>query len=367
MISNRPHSFFHISKPEVDFPFGTNPYDAAVYIKGRKNLDQMIHKKALLQDALPGFYLYRQKMQNHSQLGLVALVSCEEYDRNIIKKHEQTRPEKVADRVKHIETLDAQTGPVFLIYHAHAELDSLFEKVLEQESDCDFTSQDEVQHTAWTLFEPELCKHIQSVFQKIPHLYLADGHHRSAAACQVAKKRNEEKHANFLAVIFPHNQMQILAYNRFVKDLNGMNVKTFLKRIEARFRVSPLSAPITPSHKNQVTMCIDRKWFSLNLPSLQNAKNLVASLDVSILQDQILRPLLGIDNPRTNDRIRFVGGNRGSAELERLTAAGGVAFWMHPTNMKDLMRVADADQMMPPKSTWFEPKLRDGMFTHLLR
>ncbi len=370
-VDGRPHSFFHVSKPEVDLAPGTDPFDSAVYAKGRENFDRLMQGGFLKQDEQASYYLYRQIMGEHSQVGLVAVASCEEYDKGIVKKHEFTRPDKEDDRVRHMEALDAQTGPVFLTYPAQVDLDAQFASIIEQAPEIDFVGKDDVRHSSWTITDSALIASIEEQFRAIPTLYIADGHHRSAAASRVAVSRKGENHSgDFLTVLFPHNQMQILAYNRFVKDLNGRSTDEFLAAIRAIADVEEKEASVEPTQKHSVGMFLAGKWYALTFKeAVRTAPDPVERLDVSILQQQVLNPLLGIDDPRTSKPVAFVGGIRGNEELERLVkgSENGVAFSMYPTDIKDLMAIADADQIMPPKSTWFEPKLRDAMFCHMLR
>ena len=370
-VVGRPQSFFHVSKPEVDLPEGTDPFDPSVYAKGRENFDRLISEALLIQDEQPCYYLYRQIMGAHAQIGLVAVASCQEYDQGIVKKHEFTRPDKEDDRVRHMEALDSQTGPVFLAYPANAALDTLFKSITSAAPEIDFVGKDDVRHSAWTVTDRSQIQSIEEQFQAIQTLYIADGHHRSAAASRVAKSRNGQNHSSdFLTVLFPHDQMQILAYNRFVKDLNGLSAETLLERIGEIATIEPQTDAVTPSKKHDFGMFLGGKWYRLELKeSVRSAVDPVERLDVSILQQHVLNPLLGISDPRTSLRVAFVGGIRGNGELERLVndAGDGVAFSMYPTDIEDLMAIADADQIMPPKSTWFEPKLRDAMFCHMLR
>ena len=370
-VEGRPHSFFHVSKPEVDLAPGTDPFDSSVYAKGRENFDRLMKDGFLVQDETASYYLYRQIMGEHSQVGLVAVASCQEYDEGIVKKHEFTRPDKEDDRVRHMEALDAQTGPVFLTYPAQADLDAQFAAIIEQTPEIDFVGKDDVRHSSWTISDPALIASIEEQFRAIPTLYIADGHHRSAAASRVAVSREGKNHSgDFLTVLFPHNQMQILAYNRFVKDLNGRSVEEFLEAIRLIADVEEKSVSVVPNKKHDVGMFLGGKWYELSFKeNARSAADPVERLDVSILQQHVLNPLLGIEDPRTSKRVAFVGGIRGNEELERLVngSDNGVAFSMFPTDIEDLMAIADADQIMPPKSTWFEPKLRDAMFCHMLR
>ncbi len=370
-VDGRSHSFFYVSKPEVDLPEATDPYDPAVYAKGREQFDRMIQEGLLVQDETPHYYLYRQIMGGHSQLGLVAVASCDEYDREIVKKHEYTRPAKEDDRVRHMEALDAQTGPVFLTYYADATLDSLFETLVQEAPAVDFVGEDGVQHTAWVVREAAHAETIAAQFTAMPALYIADGHHRSAAASRVNLTRSGANHSgDFLAVLFPHNQMQILAYNRFAHDLNGLTPETLLERLGEVGTLRPSDQAVEPQKKHQLGVFLNGQWYEMEFHARHlQSEDPVERLDVSVLQAQVLTPLLAIDDPRTSQRIDFVGGIRGTGELERLVneAETGVAFSMYPTSIEDLMTIADGGQVMPPKSTWFEPKLRDAMFCHMLR
>jgi len=367
MAEGRPDSFLHVSRPEIGLPEATDPTDPSVYAKARDNLDRLIAGGALRRDERAHYYLYRQIMGGHSQLGLVAVASCAEYDDNTIRRHEFTRPEKEDDRVAHLEALDAQTGPVFLTYPADAELDALFDRIAGGESDHDFTAPDGVQHTSWTVASEEDTQFIASRFDSIPSLYIADGHHRSAAASRVAKRRAGSGTSGlFLTVLFPHDQMQILAYNRVVRDLNDQSSDEFLAALGQAFDIEE-SGSATPGGKHEICLYLEGLWRTLRpKPSAIDPDDPIKQLDVSILQDQALAPLLGIDDPRRNERIAFVGGIRGTGELEKRVDSGEFAcsFSLYPTSIEDLMSIADGGGIMPPKSTWFEPKLRDGMFSH---
>ena len=318
-------------------------------------------------DGQAHFYLYRQIMGDHTQLGLVAVASCAEYDANTIRKHEFTRPDKEDDRVAHLEVLDAQTGPVFLTYPADAELDALFERVASGEPDVDFTAPDGVRHTSWTIAAGEDTAFVESRFDGIPNLYIADWHHRSAAASRVNQSRSGAGTSDlFLTVIFPHDQMQILAYNRVVKDLNGLSIDEFRTALGQAFEIEP-SGQSKPTGKHEIGLYLEGAWSTLRpKPDTIDPDDAIKQLDVSILQDHALAPVLGIDDPRRSKRVAFVGGIRGTGELEKLVDGGefACAFSMYPTSIEDLMTIADGGGIMPPKSTWFEPKLRDGMFSH---
>jgi uncharacterized protein (DUF1015 family) len=369
MAAGNPLSFLHVSKPEIDLPPSTDVHAPEVYAQGRKNFQHLIAQGALAVDARPNFYLYRQIMGSHAQVGLVAAADCAEYLAGIIKKHELTRVDKEDDRVKHIETLNAQTGPVFLTYRAVPELDTLFAKLVAGTPAVDFTATDGVRHTAWVVAEAADQTFIEQAFAKIPYLYIADGHHRSAAAGRIFQSRHGAgQSARFLSVIFPHNQMQILPYNRVLKDLNGLTPEGLLERLSEVFEIHTPGHP-RPAGKHELGFYLNRLWYTLKfLPALTATNDPIKKLDVTLLQKNVLAPLFEIEDPRTSTRINFVGGIRGTAELEKLVDSGeyACAFSMFPTSIDDLMAIADAGGIMPPKSTWFEPKLRDAMFSHLI-
>jgi uncharacterized protein (DUF1015 family) len=369
MAAGNPLSFLHVSKPEIDLPPGTDLYSPEVYAKGKENFTKLIAQGALKQDEKSGFYLYRQIMGQHAQVGLVAAASCEEYLTNIIKKHEFTRPDKEDDRVRHIEALNSQTGPVFLTYRAVAAFDEFVAKKTAETPAVDFAGKDGVRHTSWTISGMDEIMFVETQFAQIPFLYIADGHHRSAAAGRVFKSREGAGHSGqFLTVIFPHNQMQILPYNRVLKDLNGHTPEQLLEELAAVFDIQPGGAAV-PTQKHELALFFGGKWSKLTFkPQFTATSDPIESLDVTILQKQILAPVFGIDDPRTSKKINFVGGIRGTAELEKLVDSGeyACAFSMFPTSIEDLMSIADAGGIMPPKSTWFEPKLRDAMFCHMI-
>ena len=369
MAAGNPLSFLHVSKPEIDLPAGTDLYSSAVYAKGKENFTKLISQGALKQDAQPAFYLYRQIMGGHAQVGLVAAASCAEYLSGIIKKHEFTRPDKEDDRVRHIEALDSQTGPVFLTYRASTAFDEFVAKKISETPVVDFTGKDGVRHTSWTVADADGINFIEAQFAQIPFLYIADGHHRSAAAARVFQSRQGGgQSGQFLTVIFPHNQMQILPYNRVLKDLNGLTPAELLKKLGEVFNIVRMGSA-TPTRKHELGLFMNHRWHTLTFkPKLTASSDPIEKLDVTLLQKQILAPLFGIDDPRTSKRINFVGGIRGTAELEKLVNSGeyACAFSMFPTSIEDLMTIADAGGIMPPKSTWFEPKLRDAMFCHMI-
>jgi uncharacterized protein (DUF1015 family) len=375
IAAGNPLSFLHVSKPEIDLPPSTDLYAPELYAKGEENFQRLIADGALRQDPQRCFYLYRQIMGQHSQTGLVAVASCEEYLQGTIRKHELTRPDKEDDRSRHIEALNSQTGPVFLVYRATSVLNELVSKKTEEPPNIDFTAADGVRHTAWVIANSATIHFIEAEFARIPFLYIADGHHRSAAAARVYQSRTGRgQSAFFLAVLFPHDQMQILPYNRALKDLHGLSREQLLQKLDRVFLDQHPTSGVrntagTPVRKHEIALYLDGQWRALRFrPALTSATGPVESLDVSLLQQHVLGPIFGITDPRTSERIGFVGGIRGTAELERLVNSGqyACAFSMFPTSIEDLMAIADAGGIMPPKSTWFEPKLRDAMFCHMI-
>lgn len=379
MAKNNPISFLHVIKPEIDLDPGINPYDKRVYEKGAENLQRMIRDGILAQDSEPTFYIYKQVMGSHRQIGLVACASVEEYEKDIIKKHELTRPDKEDDRVNLIGHLNAQTGPVFLTYKANDQIDDIVDSIVNTEPEYDFSDEKKVRHTLWVVTDPDMIRQIQSQFGRVDYLYVADGHHRSAAAMRIKQARQKanpghsgnEEYNYFLAVIFPDNQMQILDYNRVVKDLNGMEVNEFIERISDKFDLSKLEGGrhYKPDHKHSLGMYLNNCWYKLTpLNNSFDETNPVDGLDVSILQNNLLSPILAIQDPRKDRRIDFVGGIRGLSELEKRVNSRKwqVAFALYPTSMDDLMAIANSGNIMPPKSTWFEPKLRSGLVSHQL-
>ena len=362
-------SFLHVSKPEIDLPDGTDIYSPAVYAKGKENFTALIAEAALRFDPTPRFYLYRQIMGEHSQTGLVALASCAEYQANIVKKHELTRPDKEDDRVRHIETLDAQTGPVFLTYRAEPAISARVAGLTAGAPETDFTAPDGVRHSAWPVAAADDIAFFREEFAKLPALYIADGHHRSAAAARVYEARGGEGAcAGFLSVVFPHDQMGILPYNRVLKDLNGHTAAELMLKLSRVFEISASGNP-TPVAKHELGLYLGGIWRTLRFrQDFTKAGAAIDLLDATLLQKEVLAPVFNIEDPRTSKRITFVGGIRGTGELEKLVDSGeyACAFSMFPTCMDDLMAIADEDGIMPPKSTWFEPKLRDGMFSHVL-
>ncbi len=377
MAEGRPWSFLHISRPEIDLPDDMPPYAPAVYAKARENLDQMLAAGLLTRDPEPRYYVYRLTMGAHIQTGLVASASVAAYDAGRIKKHEFTRPAKEDDRVRQIEAVAAQTGPVFLVHRAEPRIDDRLAQVASADAEVDISAADGVRHQLWSIAEPADIRELTLAFEALDSLYIADGHHRCAAASRVAASRRS-RHPDsiqgggdqgFLSVIFPHDQMQILDYNRVIKDLNGHAVDAFLDRLANSFSVVKTSTPVKPARPGEFGMYLNGEWYRLNLaPSLIPSDDPVATLDVSLLQNHVLDPILGIQDPRRDDRIDFVGGVRGLDGLTKRVDSGemAVAFALHPTRIQDLMAVADAGEVMPPKSTWFEPKLADGLVSLVL-
>ena len=371
-------SFLRINKPEIDVDPQIDPYDPRVYQRGAQNLQKFIEQGIMQRDPTACFYVYKQVMGTHAQVGLVAAASVEAYEQDLIKKHEFTRPVKEDDRVNHINTLSAQVGPVFLTYRARPQIDALIAQVTATEPEYDFVADDGNRHVLWVVSEQALVDQIQAAFDQVECLYVADGHHRSAAAQRVKNLRKEvnpghtgqESYNYFSTVIFPDNQMQILDYNRVITDLNGHSEEEFLAKIQACFNIkeSP-SGAIKPSHEHQFTMYLNGKWYVLEvIDGLWDDADPVQRLDVSILQNNLFLPVLGIEDQRRDKRIDFVGGIRGLGELEKRVDSGEcqLAFAIYPTSIQSLMAIADAGEVMPPKSTWFEPKLKSGLFVHML-
>lgn len=378
MAAGNPYSFLHVSRPEIDLPEDLDCHSEPVYLQGRKNLDDCIAQGTLIQDQSDCFYVYRQKMGAIVQTGLVVCASVDDYQSGVIKKHELTRADKEEDRVRHIDYLDANDEPVFYLSRSCGEVEGIIEGVTNGQPEYDFTSDDGVSHTLWVIADQLLIRRLTELFRVIPRLYVADGHHRSAAAGRVRELRRAanpahggaEEYNFFLTVIFPENQLNIMPYNRAIKDLNGLSTDEFMTRISALFDVAPAAEAVAPANRHSFGMYLAGQWYRLQAQAaIVNEADTVARLDVSILQNTVLAPLLGIDNPRTNQRIHFVGGIRGNEELVKLVDSGeyAVAFALHPTSISELIELADQDQIMPPKSTWFEPKLRSGLVLHLLR
>ncbi|MCD6116623.1 DUF1015 domain-containing protein [bacterium] len=376
-VSDNPYSFLHVVKPEIDLDPSIDIYDDKVYEKGKENLLNLINNEVLKQDEKPCFYIYKLKMGGHTQIGLIAAASVDDYENDIIKKHEFTRIDKENDRMKHIDSLNAQTGPVFLTYREDKQINRLIEEAVKQDPVYNFTGDYSVEHTVYLVDNNDLINSIVKAFTKIDYLYVADGHHRSAAAARVRNERmqanpnhtGKEEYNYFLSVIFPDSQMKILDYNRVVKDIKDFSVDEFIKEIEKKFTVESRNSTYRPETLHTFGMYIEGKWYKLVAmeKSFDNSDP-VSSLDVAILQENLLSPVLSIEYPRKDKRINFVGGIRGLDELERLVDSGKfkVAFALFPTGIDQLISVADSGNVMPPKSTWFEPKLASGVVIHML-
>jgi len=377
-VKGKPLSFLHVGKPEVDLPPDVHLYDERVYRKGKENLEKLIRDGILAEEASPALYIYAQTMHGHTQYGIVGCASVQEYLNNTINKHELTRKDKEDDRTKHVKVTNAHSGPIFLTYRARPAIDAIVVRVIASTPEYDFVAEDEIRHQLWVIRDQPTIMALQKEFQAVPSLYVADGHHRSAAAARVGKEladtnphhRGDEEYNFFLAVLFPHAQLRIMDYNRVVKDLNGRTSEEFLKEVRKTFDVQPVATQHRPSRKGEYGMYMDHQRYVLLAPAeLTSISDPVERLDVSVLQAYVLKPILGIDDPRTSKRIDFVGGIRGLGELERRVDSGEmkVAFALHPTSIDELLAIADAGKTMPPKSTWFEPKLRDGVVVHMVQ
>ncbi len=373
IAGGNPYNFYHVTRSEMDLAPGTDPYSPEVYKKARETFEMFISKGYMIEEKKPIFYLYSQVMDGRMQTGVVACADVDDYLRETIKKHELTREEKELDRTRHIDITKANTGPVFLIYRDTDQKRKLIEKAMKAEPVYDFTAVDGIRHIVRLIEDRQLIEEIEKSFTD-DELYIADGHHRAASAVRVCKMRREanpgytgkEEFNGFLAVIFPHTQLKILAYNRVVKDLNGMSDGEFMKKLSQEFTVEKSGVKV-PVRVNTFSMYFRGEWYTVK-PEFEISKDPIESLDVTIIQKKVLAPLLGINDPRKDKRIDFVGGIRGTAELEKIVNSGefAVAFSMYPTEIEQLMNVSDAGMIMPPKSTWFEPKLRDGLLVHVL-
>ncbi len=375
LARGKPYSFLHVSRPEIDLPEDTDPYSDRVYAQGAANLERLVVNGVLVRDDAPSFYVYRMRVADHVQTGVACVASVRAYEENRIRKHELTRPDKETDRVRNIDALNAQTGPVLCAYRGNEKLRALLADAARGAPLLDVDGPQDVRHTIWRVADPTAVARLERELDALGRLYIADGHHRSAAAARIAQARRkgiaaspDASHEYFLTVAFPHDEMRILAYNRVVADLNGMTPQAFIERVGSVFDVTPARAAVVPDAPGTFGLYVGGRWYELHLPREALPDDPVERLDVSLLQDRINAPLLGIDDPRTNPRIAFVGGIRGVLELERLVDGGraAAAFSLHPTTMEQLMAVADAERLMPPKSTWFEPKLADGLLSHVL-
>jgi uncharacterized protein (DUF1015 family) len=374
LADGRPNSFLHISRPEIDLPADTDPYSDAVYKTGAENLERLSALGLLIRDPSPGYYVYRMRMGEHEQTGIAVTASVAAYEANRVRKHELTRPDKETDRVRNIDALNAQTGPVLSVYRANAAVKAMLEAAKTKPPVVDVVGQHDVTHSIWRIDDETTVTALTDAFEAMDAIYIADGHHRSAAASRVAAERGSsgEHPTNadfFLTVVFPHDEVNILDYNRTVADLNGLSPDSFLEQLNERFILEPADTAIKPTERQSFGMYVAGNWYRLRIRDEHvPADDPVARLDVSLLQNQLLNPVLNVGDPRLDPRIAFVGGIRGLGELEQRVDSGeaAVAFSLYPTSMEQLMDVADAEKLMPPKSTWFEPKLADGLLTHVL-
>jgi uncharacterized protein (DUF1015 family) len=369
--NGKPWSFLHISKPEIDLEAAVDPYDDAVYNKAAENLQRMIAAGVLIREAKPAYYVYRLTWRGHSQAGLAGIACIADYNTNRIRKHEHTTPVKEDDRVRQIETINAQTGPVMIAYPPARDLDALIAEASSGSPDVDVIADDSVRHQLWVVPDEAMVAAITRAVDALPSLYIADGHHRSAAASRVAATRGgaDQSHHYFLSVIFPHHDMTILDYNRVVRDLKGMTASDFLAALRKSHAIEGSREPVRPAASGELGMYLAGQWHKLTIkPELIPHNDPIGRLPITLLARHVLEPLLGIADQRKDKRIDFVGGARGLEELARRVDSGemAVAFALYPTQMADLMAVADANGIMPPKSTWFEPKLADGMVSHVL-
>jgi len=376
-VKGHPLSFLHVGKPEIDLDPTINLYDPAVYEKGKENLWNLINKGVLAEDPEPYFYVYAQTMDGRTQYGLVGAASVDDYWKDVIKKHEKTRKDKEEDRSNHVRVTNSHSGPIFLTYRDNAEINEMINKVIAQKPENDFVSLDGIRHQVWVIKMKECIDKIQSILGNVDYFYVADGHHRSAAASIVGRERQkanpnhngDEEYNFFLAVLFPASHLYIMDYNRVVKDLNGLTTKEFFDKIQSIFNIEESKGQVKPNKKGEVGLYIENKWYKLTFKDeYLKTDDPVEVLDVAMLQKYVLDVILGIEDPRTSKRIDFVGGIRGLGELEKRVNSGEMklAFAMNPTSVDELINIADAGKIMPPKSTWFEPKLRDGLFIHFL-
>ncbi len=378
MVKDNPDSFLRVNKSEVDFPPNTPLYGEEIYRKGRENLERLVNESIMVRDDKPCFYLYRLTWRERKQTGLVALTSVEEYDKGLIKKHEHTRPAKVNDRANHIMTLEAQVGPVFTTFRQNPEIKALFANLTSAAPAVNFTNPDGVGHELWVVNDETSVKAIESAFSKLGEMYIADGHHRSQSASEVCRRLKEKNAGHtgkeiynfFLNVVFPADELRILPYNRVAKDLNGLSIAEVMSRAEKSFEIKPHDGPVDPKENHQIGVYCEGKWYVMTPRAGSfDANHPVDSIDSAILTKNFLAPILGIEDIRTDDRIDFVGGIRGVGELVKLVDSSEykVAFSLYPVSVEQLLKVADAGEVMPPKSTWFEPKLRSGMVVNLLK
>lgn len=376
MVRGNSLSFLHVDRAEIDLPVETDQYSDEVYQKAKENLDALENTGAMVQDPSPCFYIYKQVMNGRSQVGLAGCASIDDYINNVIKKHEKTLAKKEADRIRHVDACNANTGPIFLTYRKSTSVNLAVSLWMnEHEPVYDF-EQDGVEQTVWVVNDPAVCNKLTEAFSKIDSLYIADGHHRCASAVHVGQLRRkanpdytgDEEFNYFLCVAFPDDELEIMDYNRVVRDLNGYSIDEFISKVEENFIVTKELTAVHPHEKHTFGMYVDKEWYTLRAkPRIVDESDPVARLDVSVLQDYLLEPVLGISDPKNDDRIDFIGGIRGLTELERRAKTDmKIAFSMFPTTVEDLMAIADAGKIMPPKSTWFEPKLLSGLFIHHL-
>ena len=372
-VQGKPLSFLNIDRPETMFPPEQDMYAPEVYEAGSRRLWKMVEEGGFVQEKAPVYYLYELTMDGRTQTGLVACASIDDYQNHVIKKHENTREEKELDRIRHVEACRAQTGPIFLTYRAQEEIRVLTEAVKKEEPEFSFVSEDGIRHRGWKIWQEETIRILSEAFGRLDSIYIADGHHRAASAVKAGINRREqcpgytgeEEFNYFLSVLFPDDELMIMDYNRLVKDLNGLSEEAFLEMVDEKFDRTALPAEGKPHRKGQIYLYLNRKWYELTTREAFRRDDPVGSLDVSYLQRELLQPVLGIEDPRTDPRMDFVGGVRCLMELEQgADRCGGAAFVMYPTSIQELFQVSDAGLLMPPKSTWFEPKLRSGLFIH---
>jgi uncharacterized protein (DUF1015 family) len=372
-----PLSFLHVGKPEIDLDPSINLYDVRVYEKAKENLQKYIEDGIFQQDPQPYLYLYSQTMGTHTQYGIVGCVSVQEYLDNIIKKHELTRKDKEDDRTNHVKYTNGHTGPIFLTYKSRSDVDSIVAKIASTKPVNDFVASDGIHHRFWVITDQVIIKEVTNIFKHTQYLYIADGHHRAASAARVGVElagnnpnhNGNEEYNYFLAVLFPHDQLKIMDYNRVVKTLNNLTPEEFINEVKKKFEIREASGQAKPKQKGEFGMYLQKKWYYLRVKAeVANSGDIIDKLDVSVLQNHVLQPLLGIDDPRMSKQIDFVGGIRGLGELEKRVDSGemAAAFALYPTSIEELMSIADAGKIMPPKSTWFEPKLSDGLVIHFL-
>lgn len=373
-VKDNPYSFLHVDKAEVDLPEEIDVYDDRVYEKAKENLDKMIDDGLYIEDTKPNYYIYRQVMNGRSQTGLVACASIDDYTNNIIKKHELTREEKEIDRINHVYKCEAHTGPIFLTYRENKNISNIVNEWVKKEPIYDFKADDGIIHTVWIIDDEDTVNRLQDLFKTVKYLYIADGHHRSASAVKVGHIKRAEKESYtgeeefnfFLSISYPDSELEVLDYNRTVKDLNGLSKEDFLSKVKENFEIVESKEQVKPKEKHTFGMYLEDQWYLLKAKNgIFNPDDPVDRLDVSILQNSLLKPILGIDDPRKSKRIKFIGGIRGLNELERRAKTDmKISFSMYPTTIEDIMAIADSGKIMPPKSTWFEPKPRSGLFIH---